>query len=39
MTEKDFFRKTLGLEDPWEVFSVNLDLEGKRVEVVLPIAG
>ena len=32
MTERDFFRKTLGLEAPWEVADVNLDLEGKRVD-------
>ena len=37
MTEKEFFRKTLGLEDPWEVVDVSLDLEGKRVDVELRV--
>jgi len=37
MTDKDFFRKTLGLEEPWEVADVTLDLEGKRVDVVLRV--
>ena len=37
MTEKEFFRQTLGLEEPWEVVEVTLDLEGKRVDVVLRV--
>ena len=37
MTDKEFFRKTLGLEEPWEVLDVSLDMEGKRVEVVLRV--
>ena len=37
MTERDFFRKTLGLEAPWEVADVNLDLEGKRVDVTVRV--
>ena len=37
MTEKDFFRKTLGLEGPWEVVNVKLDVEGKRVDVELGV--
>ena len=34
MTDKEFFRKTPGLEEPWEVLDVSLDMEGKRVEVL-----
>jgi transposase len=37
MTEKDFFRKTLGLEEPWEVVEVKLDLDGRRVDVELSV--
>jgi len=39
MTEKEFFRKTLGLEEPWEVADVVLDLEGKRVDVTVEVSG
>ncbi len=35
MTEREFSRKTLGLEAPWEVADVNLDLERKRVDVTV----
>ena len=37
MTDKDFFHKTLGLEHPWEVADVNLDLEAGRVEVTVRV--
>jgi transposase len=37
MTDKDFFHRTLGLEHPWEVSDIDLDLEGKRVEVTVRV--
>lgn len=33
MTDKEFFRQTLGLVEPWEVIDIDLDLAGNRVEV------
>lgn len=37
MTEREFFYRTLGLSDPWEIREVNLDLDAKRVEVVVAV--
>lgn len=33
MTDKEFYQKVLGLEEPWRVEEVKLDMEGKRVEL------
>ena len=33
MKDRDFFHRVLGLEEPWSVHEVKLDLPGKRVEV------
>lgn len=33
MKDKDFFHRVLGLEEPWSVHEVKLDLPGKRVDV------
>jgi transposase len=35
MQDQEFFEKVLGLETPWQVKTVKLDLEGTRVAVVL----
>jgi transposase len=35
MHDHEFFAKVLGLEEPWEVKNVTLDLPGTRVEVTL----
>lgn len=35
MQDHEFFAKVLGLEEPWQVQEVKLDLEGARVEVRL----
>src|SRR5258708_8837068 len=33
VNEKDFYQRLLGVEDPWKVTGVELDLEHQRVEV------
>ena len=37
MTEREFFRRTLGLCEPWEIVDVKLDLEAKEVEVEVAV--
>ncbi len=37
MTDRDFFYKTLGLSEPWEVRDVKLDLGGGRVELEIGV--
>lgn len=37
MTDRDFFYKTLGLSEPWEVKDVRLDLGGRRVELEIGV--
>ncbi len=33
MTDREFYQKVLGLEEPWRVEEVKLDMEGKSVEL------
>lgn len=33
MTDKEFYQKVLGLEEPWRVEEVKLDMEARRVEL------
>jgi len=33
MTDREFFRRTLGLCEPWEIRDIKLDLEARTVEV------
>jgi transposase len=35
MKDTDFYKQVLGLREPWEVISVDLDVAGKRVDVCL----
>jgi transposase len=39
MTDKEFFRRALGIEHPWEIVSVDLDLVANRVEVEVAVKG
>lgn len=37
MTEREFFQRTLGLCEPWEIVDVKLDVEAKEVEVEVAV--
>jgi transposase len=37
VTEREFFYRTLGLCEPWEIRDVKLDVEGKKVEVEVAV--